>query len=196
MGKLNGILVAEILSDLDYFKYTSPEDIEAVKTEIIEGFDDDRILCTANLKESPYTPLCYRLYGCDGEDLFEMGGITELLEDIHPTFKKFNIPLSWKDDFISDDLLEHTIVINDKKYYAFKGDPNKMNAWAWATRNFIEIINDQLSLNNSNERLLPIMSGNEGNMVFLTEEQYKYIRTHFDKKEGPMQLDIWWESAI
>ena len=38
MGKLNGILVVETLSDLGYFKYTFQEDIETVKTEIIEGF--------------------------------------------------------------------------------------------------------------------------------------------------------------
>lgn len=192
MGKLNGIMVAETLSDLEYFKYTSQADINAVKKEIIKGFDDGRILSTANLDEKPYTPLCYRLYGCDAETLFEMGGITMYLKDIEPTFKKLSIPLTWKDDLISDDLMEHTITINDKKYYAFKGDSTKMNAWAWAVRNFIEIINDQLSLHHSDERLYPI--GSEGGMVFLTENQYRYIRTHFTKKEGPMDLTIWWQS--
>ena len=59
---------------------------------------------------------------------------------------------------------------------------------------FIEIINDQLSMHNSDEKLHPILSGNEGRMAFLTEEKCKYIRTHFDKKEGPMHLDIWWNS--
>lgn len=191
MGKLNGVLVAEVLSDLEYFKYTSQADINAVKMEIVKGFDDGRILCTANLEEKPYTPLCYRLYGCDAESLFEMGGITTHLEYIEPTFKKLSIPLIWKDDLISDDLMEHTITINDKMYYAFKGDATKMNSWAWAVRNFIEIINDQLSLYNSDERLYPI--GGEGGMVFLTDNQFKYMSTHFSKMEGPMDMTSWWQ---
>ena len=33
----------------------------------------------------------------------------------------------------------------------------------------------------------------EGRMVFLSKEQYKYIRLHFGKGEGPMEIDIWWK---
>ena len=68
-----------------------------------------------------------------------------------------------------------------------------MRIWGWATKFFIEMINDQLSIHNSEERLFPIMAGNEGSIVFLTQPQYLFIRKHFDKKEGPVELAEWWK---
>lgn len=192
-SKITGQAVTDTLEHLGYFRYADSSNLDTVKREIIEAFDMDKVLSSVDLPDRPYTPLCFRLYGCDGEDLFEYGGIVSKLQDIKPTFDKLKIPLQWKDDWYSDDGKEHTITINDKRYFAFKGDPNDMRVWGWATKFFIEMINDQLTIHNSEERLYPIMAGNEGRIVFLTKPQYDFIRKHFDNKEGPLEVEEWWK---
>ena len=110
-----------------------------------------------------------------------------------PTFEKIGIQLNWSDDYFSDDATEHTIIINNKKYIAFKGDPNDLRIWGIATKNFVEILNDQLTIHNSSEKVYPLMYGNDTHIVFLTKPQYDFIFDHFDKTEKPMELNLWWK---
>ena len=102
--------------------------------------------------------------------------------------------LQWNDDFYSEDATEHSIIINDKKYFAFKGNPNDPRAWGIATKNFVEIINDQLHMHHSDESVYPILFNNDGRIIFLTRPQYDFIYANFDKKESPMEINLWWDS--
>jgi hypothetical protein len=54
------------------------------------------------------------------------------------------------------------------------------------------MLNDQLALHHSPERVYPILAANEGRIVFLTLPLYHFIRAHFDQREAPMALDLWW----
>ena len=191
---MTGRMVVDTLSDIGYFKYTDKQNLDTLKKEIADIYDRGKVLTTINYEKRPYAPFCKRLYYCDGETLFEIGGVVDYLKDIKPTFEEFGIPLVWSNDYFSDDATEHTIIINDKKYVAFKGDPNDPRAWGVATKNFVEIINDQLSIHNSDERIYPILFNNDGRIVFLTKPQYDFIFKHFDKKESPMEVSLWWDT--
>ena len=191
--EISGQAVVDTLLALGYFKYAEKGNVDTLKKEISQAFDLDKVISTVTSDNSPYTPFCFKLYSCDGENLFEYGGVVEKLKDIKPTFDKLNIPLKWKDDFYSEDGKQHTIEVNNKVYFAFKGDPNDMQAWGFATKYFVEMINDQLSIHGSDERLFPIMAGNEGGAIFLTKAQYEFIRRYFDKEESPLEVQEWWK---
>ena len=191
---ITGQMVVDTLNVLGYFKYTDAQNIDTLKKEIAIIYNKYKVLTTVSYTIPPFEPFCRRLYTCDGETLFEFGGIIDYLKDIKPTFDKLNIPLQWNDDFYSEDATEHSIIINDKKYFAFKGNPNDPRAWGIATKNFVEIINDQLQMNHSDERVYPILFNNDGRIIFLTRPQYDYIYANFDKKESPMEINLWWDT--
>jgi hypothetical protein len=190
---LTGQMVVDTLESLDYFKFTEPGQLDLLKKEIRETYDQHKALATINSLKPPLEPWCRRLYFCDGEILFELGGLVEYLTDVTSTFEKLGIPLAWSDEYFSRDAREHTIVVNGKKYIAFKGDPRHSSAWSRATKLFVELLNDQLLLHHSDERVYPILGGNEGRIVFLTQPQYDFIYRHFDKRERPKLLSLWWK---
>ena len=191
---ITGQSFVDTLTELGYFKYTDTKNLDTLKNEIETVFDQVKVLTTVSNEKKPFQCYCYRLYSCDGETLFELGGVDDYLKDIKPTFDKLNIPLKWKDDYFSDDATEHSIVINDKKYFPFKGDPNDSRAWGIATKNFVEIINDQLTIHNSDERVYPILFNNDGHIIFLTDKQYHFVSQYLDKTERPMEINLWWQT--
>ena len=194
VSSITGQSFVDTLTELGYFKYTDTQNMDSLKKEIASIFDQHKVLTTVSYEKPPFQSFCYRLYSCDGETLFELGGVEDYLKDIKPTFDKLNIPLHWKDDHFSQDATEHSIVINDKKYFPFKGEPNDLRAWGIATKNFVEIINDQLIINNSDERVYPILFNNDGHIIFLTDKQYQFVSQYLDKTERPMEINLWWQT--
>ncbi|MEO7311718.1 MAG: hypothetical protein ABIX01_15045 [Chitinophagaceae bacterium] len=194
ISSITGQSFVDTLTELGYFKYTDTQNLDTLKKEITSVFDQHKVLTTVSYMKPPFQSFCYRLYSCDGETLFELGGVEDYLKDIKPTFDKLNIPFHWKDDHFSEDATEHTVVINDKKYYPFKGDPNDLRAWGIATKNFVEIINDQLAIYNSDERVYPILFNNDGHIIFLTDKQYQFGSQYLDKTERPMEINLWWQT--
>ena len=194
VSSITGQSFVDTLTELGYFKYTDIQNLDTLKKEIASVFDQHKVLTTVSYQKPPFQSFCRRLYSCDGETLFELGGFEDYLKDIKPTFDKLNIPLVWKDDHFNGDATEHSIVINDKKYFPFKGDPNDLQAWGIATKNFVEIINDQLTIHNSDERIYPILFNNDGHIIFLTEKQYHFVSQYLDKTERPMEINLWWQT--
>jgi hypothetical protein len=191
---ITGQQVVDTLAALGYFKYTDADKLDTLKHEIATTYDDVKVLTTINEYKPPHEPYCRRFYFCDGETLFELGGVVDYLKDIKPTFDKLNIPLEWKDDYFSKDGTEHTIIINGKKYTAYKGAADDLRAWGIATKNFVEILNDQLAIHKSDERVYPILFNNDGRIIFLTKPQYDFIFEHFDERERPMEVNHWWKT--
>lgn len=67
-----------------------------------------------------------------------------------------------------------------------------MDVWGVAAKNFALMLNDQLSLQGSNERVYLISGGNDGSLVFLTSEQYSYIRQVLSDEEfTPLSVEEW-----
>jgi hypothetical protein len=192
---ITGQMVVDSLEIMGYFKMADPDKIDTLKKEIRESFDQYKVLTTVEAEKPPFNPYCRRYYICDGEDLFEIDGLVYYLNVLKPTFEKLGIPLNWSHEYFSDDATEHTIVLNNKKYFAFKGDPNSLLIWGLATKNFVEMLNDQLKLHNSDERVYPIMAGNDGRIVFLTRQQYDFIFQYYDEKEKPKEVNLWWRES-
>lgn len=55
----------------------------------------------------------------------------------------------------------------------------RMDIWGTAQLNFYKLLNDQLELQQSDERIYPISGGEEGQFVFLTKEQLNLISSNF-----------------
>ena len=193
-SSITGKNFVDTLTEIGYFNYTDPDNIDTLKTELIKIFDQHKVLTTVSLMKPPFEPFCRRLYSCDGETLFEFDGIGSYLKDVKATFDKLNIPLNWSNDDYSPDGTQHSIKINGKTYFAFKGDPHDPRAWGIATKNFVEMLNDQLRIHYSNERVYPIMFNNDGNIIFLTERQYNFVSQHLDRTERPMETELWWKT--
>jgi hypothetical protein len=188
---MRGDSIVAALTQLGYFRFTTSAHLGDLQKEIIEAYDTERVLMTV-YDDATNAPYCLRLYFCDAEDLFEVGGLVDKLAGIKPAFDKLGVPLTWSDDHWSESNHQHTIVLNGKQYLAFEGDPNSWESWSLATKYFVEMVNDQLTLHHSEERVYPMLAGNEGRIVFLTCPLYDFIRTHFDQDEGPKEINLWW----
>ena len=198
--EISGKQFVEQLDSLGYFHITDIGKLTLLKKAIANTYNQHHIITTLYPEsESDITleqPSCYRLYSCDNESLFEADGISDMLSTIRPTFDKLGVPLQWSNDEwnqLDDTLEKHTILINGRKYTAFKGSINDPFAWAMATSNFVEIINDQLQKAGSEERLFPINAGNDGEIIFLTDAMYKMLNKNCSKESSPMDLSIWWK---
>src|SRR5690606_28673717 len=92
-----------------------------------------------------------RFFWIDCEELFEVGGLKIYLEKVKPTFKKLGLEFEYENEKSEQngDSWNHTIEINGKQYTAFDGEFSEAD-WEIAYINFIEMLNDQLELQNSN----------------------------------------------
>jgi hypothetical protein len=104
------------LAQLGYFKYTKPAHEQELKQELAESYTQSRVLSTVTSDTATSTPYCLRLYSCDGEALFEQGGLVDHLQAIKPTFETLGVPLTWSaDQWVKNDQ-QHTILLNGKLY--------------------------------------------------------------------------------
>lgn len=190
--KLSGAGVVNALEKLGYFSFTAPEHLTAVKEAIAEGYESQRFL-TSELDEETLIGQCGRYYFCDTEALFEIGGLEEYLLQVKPIFDNLRIPLKWSDEYWSDDITLHTIVLNGKQYDAFRGNPNDYKIWGFALKNFAEMLNDQLALHGSDEKIYLMGGGNDGFFYILTDKQFVFIRAYFTSDEVPRTVAEWWK---
>ncbi|WP_151825509.1 hypothetical protein [Acinetobacter ursingii] len=181
------------LEALNYFKYTSQLDYLNVKKYFIENFDPQGELCTQWDEKKGFSK-DYRYYLCAGENIFEQGGIPELLKELMPAFSKMNFYCNVKNNFEvwdeKNEWLNHRITINEVEYiifYNFKG-----YGWGEAPYKIAQILNNELEKQNIDERCYLINGGNDGRLALLTHDQYQLIyKTYTDKKWKPLQINEW-----
>lgn len=77
------------LDELGYFKYADNSDLDRLKATFIKEFDPTAEL-TSSWDDNTHLPKDYRYYFCDGEEVYEQGGIIGLLNDLKPVFNKMN----------------------------------------------------------------------------------------------------------
>jgi len=189
--KESAVAIAEKLEALGYFKYADPKDIPALKRLLAGGFVGNSVLLTLD-DDKTLMPLDYRLYRFDGEDLFELGGFANMLKDMQPLFDKMNFTLACNSDIEEDAEpgIDHFISLNDREYIVFKNFDDY--GWCEAAQRFAEIINDQLALQNKDERLYLINGGNDGQAVFLTDAQFAVIDPLItDTGSKPLKVEDW-----
>jgi hypothetical protein len=130
----------------------------------------------------------------DNETLFEEGGFTDILKDMQPTFDKIGLKLNLTDHYEVWDTvnswLDHTITINGTKYTIFKHFTEM--GWGEAVQRLVEILNDQLAKQNKDDRVYPVSGGNDGRIIFLSAEQFKYIDSIYRNNNWkPLRLHDW-----
>lgn len=177
---INGSELINKLTESGYFKYADSKDIEALKNDLRDSYEKYKILSTI-IDEKTLLPKDYRLYFCDGEALFEIGGIEEYLGYAKHAFEKRGLKLVWENEISEENgnNWSHKITVNGKEYIAFHGSMKRMDIWGTAQLNFYRLLNDQLELQQSNERIYPISGGEEGQFAFLTKEQFDLISSNF-----------------
>ena len=181
------------LGELGYFKYAKPEDIESLKNTMVDGYDPMSELVSV-WEEGMNKPKDYRYYFCDNETLYEDGGLTEMLEDLQPTFDKINLEMIVTDHTeVWDDAnkwLNHSITINGTNYILFKNFPEA--GWGEAVERLIQILNNELEKQNKEDRVYPVSGGNDGRIIFLSDEQFKYIDSVYKNPLWkPLRLTDW-----
>lgn len=187
-------VIAE-LERLDYFAYTDPADQNQVKEELGKGLAEEHYFPFIEVGRPRYKGIDARQYTLDNETLFEEGGILEKLTEMTPLFTKMNIKMEISDHVEGYDGigLNHLITLNGKPYLIFQ--QWKGYGWGESAQRFADIVNDQLAIQNSNERLYLIQGAEDGRAVFLTSEQYTLVRPLIDDiRECPLPTKEWCEA--
>lgn len=191
-AKLTGSQIITSLEKLKFFNLTEEKDLTETKAQFENAYTKldffegtmagESILFTDN-----------RFYAIDSEALFEGGGLIPYLKTVKKTFDKLNLKLDFSDEFNkqTDKHWTHKIKLNGKEYTAFDAAFGA-NDWNISFVNFIEMLNDQLRLQKSNEQFYPISSGNDGRMVLLTPEQFEFVKANYPKdNEHPKEINDW-----
>ncbi|MCK8481661.1 DUF2004 domain-containing protein [Psychroserpens algicola] len=183
----------DTLDSLGYYKYADKVQVDILKKDQSAYFDPEATLTTI-WDDDTGIPLDYRYYFCDGETVFEQGGITDLLQQIQPTLDKIGLTIStsnhteaWDDD---NKWLNHSITVNGTEYEIFKNF--KGYGWGEAVMRFAQIINTEAKKQGVEEQIYLISGGNDGGLVFLTESLYDYIYDIYsDDQWKPLAVKEW-----
>ena len=181
------------LEELGYFKYADKADVDSLKANFINDFDPQAEL-TSIWDDKTHLPKDFRYYFCDGENIYEQGGIIELLKDLKPVFDKMKFKCETSNHFEEWDdknkWLNHKITINGTEYVIFKNF--KAHGWGEAPFRIAQILNGELKKQNLDEQIYLVNGGNDGRLALLTSEQYKLISAIYkDRKWKPLEIDEW-----
>ena len=181
------------LEELGYYKYADKKNIDSLKNDLIENYDPTNELVSI-WDDDTGVPLDYRYYWCDGETVYELGGFTELLEQVKPTFDKIVLTINFTDHFEEwedkNEWLNHRITINGTEYVIFKNF--KDYGWGEAVMRFAQIINQEAEKQGINERIYLASGGNDGRLIFLTKELYDYIYGIYTNEQWkPLEVTEW-----
>jgi hypothetical protein len=180
------------LENLGYFAYTVPAHLQQLKAELGKGLAEEHYFPFIDSGSPSYIYLDPRQFNLDNETLFEQGGILQALAEMSPLFSKMNIRMEISDHIEEYDQkgLNHRITLNGKPYVIF----HQWDGYGWgeSAQRFADIVNDQLALQNSNERLYLIQGAEDGRAVFLTVEQHGLVRALIDDlEECPLPTQEW-----
>ena len=183
----------EKIEELGYFKYAQKKNIEKLKNNFIEFYDPTNEIVSI-WEDETGIPEDYRYYFCDGEDLYEQGGFTEMLETLKPTFEKINFKFTVENHFEEWDeknkWLNHRININGTEYVIFKNF--KENGWGEVAMRFAEILNAEFEKQKIDERIYLASGGNDGRLVFLNKQLYDYINSIYKNEQWkPLEVNEW-----
>ena len=189
----DGREVVDKLHALGYFKFAAHESVEDLKNDLIDSINNLNILSTIE-NEDTLEPLDYRLYFCDGEDLYEEGGLISNLERIAAAFKKRGLTFLWADEKYETETEAsyHRITLNGKVYTSVYKNKDVNDSWGLAAKYFYFMLDEQLKIQGSEENIYPVSSGNDGQFMILTKQQFAYISSiGLDKAWQPRELKVW-----
>ena len=183
--------VVKGLEDLGYYKYADPKDLDTLRNDLISSLAGYSVLSTV-YNERTFIPLDNRLFLFDGETLFEQNGFMDAINSMRPLFDKMNFKVDITNHIEEADTnwLNHKVTINGKPYVIFANFEGY--GWGEAAQRFAEIINDQLQLQNKDERLYLINGANDGTAIYLTRDQFNLLdKVLMDERWKPLPVDKW-----
>ena len=166
-------LVIQNLKDKGYFKYVPSTELPHVLEQAAKNLKEKSLIGFSDnpMKDPQY--LDYRMYDADAENLAE-GDIGELLRKTKTVLENAGVEFSSVIDEITSN--KYDLLIDNKRYSIFTGETiNSPDSWEIAFLRLLEIINELLKNANSEERLYGMYGGNDGIIVFLTEDLYQFI---------------------
>ncbi|MCD0467310.1 hypothetical protein [Flavobacterium sp. ENC] len=189
--KMTGKQVISNLENLNFFNLTNKSDLKTAKIEFEKSYNELSFFEGVMNEDLTFTD--NRFYFIDSETLFEGGGLIQYLEIIKQLFDKLNLKLVISDEvnIQTEKHWTHKIKLNGKEYSAYDSDFGELD-WGIAYINFIEMLNDQLKLQNSDNQFYPISSGNDGRIVLLTKEQFEFVMVNYPSdKNNPKNINDW-----
>lgn len=190
--KLTGKQIIVELEKLNFFNLTEKKDLKEAKAEFEKSYNELNFF-EGKMEGESVIFTDNRFYFIDTETLFEGGGLIQYLETVKKSFDKLDLKLEISDEFNNqtEKHWTHKIKLNGKEYIAFDNDFGDTD-WGISFIYFIEMLNDQLKIQKSNERFYPIRSGNDGEMVLLTKEQFEFVKANYpNDKEHPQEINEW-----
>ena len=190
--KLKGKQIVQELEKLNFFNLTIKSEIGAEKEELEKTFNELNFF-EGKLRGETLEFLNNRFYFIDCEELFEIGGLTNYLKIVKPTFEKLNLSLKYSNEKSNqtEKYWKHTIELNGKEYVAFDNEFGDLD-WGIAYVKFIEMLNAELAMQKSEERFYPISAKNDGRIVLLTKKQFEFIKENYpNDNEQPKDLEQW-----
>ncbi len=181
------------LDELGYFKYANKLDIDSLKETYIKEFDPTGEL-TSIWDDDTHLPKDFRYYFCDGEEVYEEGGITGLLKDLKPVFDKMNFKCEVSSHFEDWDeknkWLNHKITINGTEYIILKNF--KDNGWGEVPFRIAQILNIELKKQKIDEQIYLVNGGNDGRLALLSNAQFELIdKTYKNESWKPLEINKW-----
>ena len=190
--KLSGKEVVEELEKLGYFNLTSEIELDTVKADFQKAYTDLNFF-QGQMRGASLNFMDNLFHWVDCEELFEIGGLTEYLEQVKPTFDKLGLELKFANEKSEQDQInwKHTIELNGIEYTAFDGQFSDLD-WGITYVNFIEMLNAELRRLNSDEQFYPINCGNDGMFVLLTPKQLDFVNRNYPiDNEHPTTMRNW-----
>jgi hypothetical protein len=181
------------LDELGYFKYANKADIDSLKENFIKEFDPTAEL-TSIWDDNTHLPNDFRYYFCDGEEVYEEGGIIRLLKDLKPVFHKMNFKCDITNHFEEWDeknkWLNHKITINGSEYIILKNF--KDYGWGEAPFRIAQILNIELKKQKIDEQIYLVNGGNDGRLALLSNAQFELIdKIYKDESWKPLEINRW-----
>lgn len=181
---MNGKDFVTRLTELGYFSYTDAAGLEETKATLEENFEEDGIFMSGF---SSIASMDMRFYDCgDCEELFEEGGVIELLEEMQPLFDQIGLPAAYSDDTYTE--AEHFITFNGRQYKLAEGN---MLMWGETFVKYADMINAELALIGKEERIYLITYDENNYMVFLTPAQHQFVVKHLLSDNAPKTSEEW-----
>ena len=115
--KLSGKEVVAELEKLSYFNLTSESELKTVKADFEKSYSDLKFF-QGSMRGETLNFMDNRYHWVDCEELFEIGGLTEYLTQVKPTFEKLELDLEYANEKSKQDQnsWKHTIELNGIQY--------------------------------------------------------------------------------
>lgn len=177
------------LDCLGYFQFTTPELLDELKNEMHDDYENHGELATL---EKNNIPACNRLFSADAEELFEEGGIIEILTGLTFAFEVRRLKLDINDHFeeYKNNDGDQWVVVNGRKYIIYDTLEGSSPNWDTATNTLVYLLNKELSQQGSDERFYTISGGNDAKIILLTTALFDYISRSSIRDDFKPQLRL------